>query len=103
MIRRPPRSTLFPYTTLFRSEGGSSLELIDPRANHRLPSNWADSDETGKAPWTNIEATDVLDNGADPPDNLQVVLLGEGEGLLDNVEVSSSSIGTNPVTHPTFE
>src|SRR3712207_7833030 len=22
MIRRPPRSTLFPYTTLFRSEGG---------------------------------------------------------------------------------
>src|SRR2546430_10381917 len=23
MIRRPPRSTLFPYTTLFRSKGGS--------------------------------------------------------------------------------
>src|SRR2546422_5823630 len=23
MIRRPPRSTLFPYTTLFRSDGGS--------------------------------------------------------------------------------
>src|SRR3712207_8873847 len=23
MIRRPPRSTLFPYTTLFRSGGGS--------------------------------------------------------------------------------
>src|SRR2546430_9820118 len=23
MIRRPPRSTLFPYTTLFRSRGGS--------------------------------------------------------------------------------
>src|ERR1035441_10739852 len=27
MIRRPPRSTLFPYTTLFRSE--------DHRAHHR--------------------------------------------------------------------
>src|SRR3712207_8721148 len=26
MIRRPPRSTLFPYTTLFRSEG--SLEQL---------------------------------------------------------------------------
>src|SRR5690554_7210215 len=25
MIRRPPRSTLFPYTTLFRSELGPSL------------------------------------------------------------------------------
>src|SRR5256885_12532791 len=24
MIRRPPRSTLFPYTTLFRSEGKSA-------------------------------------------------------------------------------
>src|SRR5256885_3510538 len=23
MIRRPPRSTLFPYTTLFRSDGSS--------------------------------------------------------------------------------
>src|SRR3712207_8290360 len=28
MIRRPPRSTLFPYTTLFRSTGG---ELGDGR------------------------------------------------------------------------
>src|SRR3712207_7432923 len=25
MIRRPPRSTLFPYTTLFRSEVGERL------------------------------------------------------------------------------
>src|SRR2546422_3380174 len=28
MIRRPPRSTLFPYTTLFRS-------VYDENANHR--------------------------------------------------------------------
>src|SRR3712207_7334000 len=27
MIRRPPRSTLFPYTTLFRS-GGPALVLV---------------------------------------------------------------------------
>src|SRR5258708_15356519 len=27
MIRRPPRSTLFPYTTLFRSETDLSTEL----------------------------------------------------------------------------
>src|SRR3712207_8199843 len=25
MIRRPPRSTLFPYTTLFRSEEGDAI------------------------------------------------------------------------------
>src|SRR2546422_6226049 len=27
MIRRPPRSTLFPYTTLFRSDGGQSRKV----------------------------------------------------------------------------
>src|SRR3712207_8920406 len=30
MIRRPPRSTLFPYTTLFRSHIGGKRELIAP-------------------------------------------------------------------------
>src|SRR2546426_5270107 len=29
MIRRPPRSTLFPYTTLFRSVGGNLLGFVD--------------------------------------------------------------------------
>src|SRR3712207_9042934 len=28
MIRRPPRSTLFPYTTLFRSSEGEELEPV---------------------------------------------------------------------------
>src|SRR3712207_7552051 len=28
MIRRPPRSTLFPYTTLFRSDGGAGADLL---------------------------------------------------------------------------
>src|SRR5688572_31936629 len=27
MIRRPPRSTLFPYTTLFRSSAGVHVEI----------------------------------------------------------------------------
>src|SRR2546425_12089542 len=30
MIRRPPRSTLFPYTPLFRSSPGSSWECWEP-------------------------------------------------------------------------
>src|SRR5258708_5944325 len=35
MIRRPPRSTLFPYTTLFRSAvfGTNAVELIPPRSD----------------------------------------------------------------------
>src|SRR5204863_6260097 len=28
MLRRPPRSTLFPYTTLFRSHGPSSASIV---------------------------------------------------------------------------
>src|SRR5438132_2556480 len=30
MIRRPPRSTLFPYTTLFRSTGGRAARRARP-------------------------------------------------------------------------
>src|SRR3712207_7236997 len=40
MIRRPPRSTLFPYTTLFRSRrGGVRLDVLqlDGRAGQRRP------------------------------------------------------------------
>src|SRR5262245_64531902 len=35
MIRRPPRSTLFPYTTLFRSSGGSVVQLHGPASRRR--------------------------------------------------------------------
>src|SRR3712207_7523150 len=31
MIRRPPRSTLFPYTTLFRSEGVEAVRRLPAR------------------------------------------------------------------------
>src|SRR5215813_14501314 len=41
MIRRPPRSTLFPYTTLFRSDRGPRLSeglgRADPFHRHREP------------------------------------------------------------------
>src|SRR3712207_7217011 len=40
MIRRPPRSTLFPYTTLFRSAvpaGHAGVAAGVPRARHRAP------------------------------------------------------------------
>src|SRR3712207_7992359 len=34
MIRRPPRSTLFPYTTLFRSEHEDPSERVDHVIEH---------------------------------------------------------------------
>src|SRR5690625_6770252 len=36
MIRRPPRSTLFPYTTLFRSVPGESLLNLSSQAAQLL-------------------------------------------------------------------
>src|SRR5258708_23757761 len=41
MIRRPPRSTLFPYTTLFRS--ASSCALPTPTARSTCPTRAARS------------------------------------------------------------
>src|SRR2546430_11970893 len=35
MIRRPPRSTLFPYTTLFRSSNGFSFDSTLSRRGSR--------------------------------------------------------------------
>ncbi|HAM72745.1 MAG TPA: hypothetical protein DCM86_13975, partial [Verrucomicrobiales bacterium] len=88
--------------------GGSSLELKDPRANHRLAYNWGDSDDTHKAPWTPIEATGIIDNsapqGGSPINRLEVTLLGAGEYLLDNVEVlTTPSANVNRVPNPDFE
>src|SRR5256885_7014663 len=36
MIRRPPRSTLFPYTTLFRSMSNMGLEAALKRSGIRM-------------------------------------------------------------------
>src|SRR3712207_8688005 len=36
MIRRPPRSTLFPYTTLFRSKMGLNIHFIYQELEHEL-------------------------------------------------------------------
>src|SRR6266487_7178904 len=48
MIRRPPRSTLFPYTTLFRSHCGRRLV---PRSRTDRCGIWEDRDD--------LESTDV--------------------------------------------
>src|SRR3954466_14455755 len=36
MIRRPPRSTLFPYTTLFRAAAYPGFEVLDARPGYPL-------------------------------------------------------------------
>jgi Lamin Tail Domain/CotH kinase protein len=95
------------------NEGGSSLELIDPRSDHRLAQNWADSDETQKAPWTTVEATGYMDNpgvrnfGATPdaPDWVEILPMNDGEYLVDNYQIIHNSGQTNFLTdaNSTFE
>jgi hypothetical protein len=82
--------------------GGSSLELIDARSDKRRASNWADSDETAKAPWTTIQTTGVLDNGSGAFSPLQVGILDAGECLVDDVEAINAS-GVNCVGNRGFE
>src|SRR3712207_8892826 len=45
MIRRPPRSTLFPYTTLFRS-----VNLLVPRVGDPAP-RWPRVAKDGRIVW----------------------------------------------------
>src|SRR5438034_2916911 len=41
MIRRPPRSTLFPYTTLFRSASDRRRTAPPSRGRRRPPGRWS--------------------------------------------------------------
>jgi hypothetical protein len=86
--------------------GGSSLELIDPRANKRLPSNWADSDDSAKSVWSTIEATGTLDNGGLNGGGIsfaQLGLLDAGECLVDDIEVHPGTNGNNYAANPGFD
>src|SRR3712207_8685306 len=44
MIRRPPRSTLFPYTTLFRSKERACAEVGIASETLRLPATTSQAD-----------------------------------------------------------
>src|SRR2546430_12908533 len=56
MIRRPPRSTLFPYTTLFRSQARRRFAKIEP---DQRESRTAD-EQVGGAERQVRTATDLL-------------------------------------------
>src|SRR3712207_6929483 len=50
MIRRPPRSTLFPYTTLFRSSGDACGDATEnPRCNSGRSARAANAPRTQQA------------------------------------------------------
>src|SRR3712207_7702524 len=47
MIRRPPRSTLFPYTTLFRSSG-----MVPRRRRHAIRQRYRESWHCASPPFS---------------------------------------------------
>src|SRR2546427_7387241 len=63
MIRRPPRSTLFPYTTLFRSPGrpptgaGRAAAPPAPRGGDRSRSHQAPDDTSSDPPGRDRKST----------------------------------------------
>src|SRR3712207_7405663 len=67
MIRRPPRSTLFPYTTLFRSLSSTDKVTYAPEASYSGPDSFdfkAD-DGTDRSAAATVSITVVPFN--DPP------------------------------------
>src|SRR5205807_4367631 len=48
MIRRPPRSTLFPYTTLFRSPPPSGQLFKNPGFESGNDGNWRSEEHTSE-------------------------------------------------------
>src|SRR2546430_7436276 len=66
MIRRPPRSTLFPYTTLFRSRNEAPCACTDPGATLPVAFDGANigvanygSNTVAKLPQNNTSASEV--------------------------------------------
>src|SRR2546430_16296405 len=68
MIRRPPRSTLFPYTTLFRSARGHRL-LADrerePGGEERHERRGDEGDRVGAGPLVDPPRERRAERGAD--------------------------------------
>src|SRR2546430_12147554 len=61
MIRRPPRSTLFPYTTLFRS--GRVQTIYGPKREFRTDYSFV-RDAAGNQYWADREHNAIMKNKA---------------------------------------
>src|SRR2546422_9730059 len=74
MIRRPPRSTLFPYTTLFRSQrSGGDRELLHSPFDEIARGRRLGKDDEG---GLGIELCRLRDDRADPTDVLGIFPFG---------------------------
>src|SRR5256885_11620952 len=100
MIRRPPRSTLFPYTTLFRS-GQLTHQLamkVSDSAWHKQLSDLAAATASGESPyWRSEEHTSELQS----PCNLVCRLLLEKKKKTKTHALTLTSHELSLVTYDT--
>src|SRR2546427_12816384 len=88
MLRRPPRSTLFPYTTLFRSDH-------DPSSSIQVRWDW-----TGDGTWdTTWSTTKTASHTFSSPGNYTVVVQAKDSGGL-TASQSHTIIVTSPPPPP---
>src|SRR2546430_9009092 len=73
MIRRPPRSTLFPYTTLFRSRGALERALAEVDAFHAARGSGVDAAAAATHLRAAVGALDDLIGVVTPDDVLDRV------------------------------
>src|SRR5256885_7744567 len=57
MIRRPPRSTLFPYTTLFRSERFEANRAHMRGVAYRMLGSLSEADDAVQETWLDRKST----------------------------------------------
>jgi hypothetical protein len=87
--------------------GGSSLELRDANADHRVPEAWAASDESSKAGWQTFtwSGPNVSSQPNEPTlwKEFNLMLLdGPGELLIDDVRLTDTTTGTNLIQNGDF-
>src|SRR2546425_3951079 len=76
MIRRPPRSTLFPYTTLFRSDFDSVIATtcsLDVQVQRLAARGLSDADTRARlaAQWPAVEKASRADRSEEHTSELQ--------------------------------
>src|SRR2546430_8948758 len=118
MIRRPPRSTLFPYTTLFRSDGSLKKKTTRENTLIKMETVWINQEtshtfrhniQSGNVSSTNAEIVTVLSdrkstrlNSSHSQISYAVFCLKKKKTTIKDATVSPMATRRNPRSFTTF-
>src|SRR2546425_6471960 len=88
MIRRPPRSTLFPYTTLFRSPNGSQGDFAACTQAASLQPSVCNTTGITASGWI----TGLLAGGSASPVQIGCPSSGANVGYMDFMDTTGSQV-----------